>query len=232
MARKDEQKAKTELASLLRIKQLPDDLPLLTIPERLPSTQYTLEEVAMLAKSNSPAYQQQLAELSEARHQEEKAHKERGVNVGMDINLGLQQVNSTLGSAYRNQQVYALGSVQFNIPIMDHGAARKRHAAATAWVERQESALQETERRLAEDATVTLQKLYESRKMLENTEQTVKLAENMFYETAENYANGLCDINTFTLGQNRWITAYSNYLTVLEDFWKAYYHLQTLIQYE
>ncbi len=68
--------------------------------------------------------------------------------------------------------------------------------------------------------------------MLENTEQTVKLAENMFYETAENYANGLSDINTFTLGQNRWITAYSNYLTVLEDFWKEYYHLQTLIQYE
>ena len=182
--------------------------------------------------SNSPAYQRQLAELTEARHQEEKAHKERGINVGMDINLGLQQVNSTLGSAYRNQQVYALGSVQFNIPLMDHGAARKRHAAATAWVERQESALQETERRLAEDATVTLQKLNASRKMLENTEQTVKLAENMFHETADNYANGLCDINTFTLGQNRWITAYSNYLTVLEDFWKAYYHLQTLIQYE
>ena len=232
MARKEEQKARTELASLLRIKPLPDDLPLLTIPERLPSTSYTPEEVAMLAKSNSPAYQRQLAELTEARHQEEKAHKERGINVGMDINLGLQQVNSTLGSAYRNQQVYALGAVQFNIPLMDHGAARKRYAAATAWVERQESALQETERRLAEDATVTLQKLNASRKMLENTEQTVKLAENMFYETADYYANGLCDINTFTLGQNRWITAYSNYLTVLEDFWKAYYHLQTLIQYE
>ena len=105
-----------------RLLQLPDDLPLLTIPERLPSTSYTPEEVAMLAKSNSPAYQRQLAELTEARHQEEKAHKERGINVGMDINLGLQQVNSTLGSAYRNQQVYALGSVQFNIPLMDHGA--------------------------------------------------------------------------------------------------------------
>ena len=231
-ARKEEQKARTELASLLRMRQIPNDTALMEIPDMPPLTPYTADEVAMLAKNNSPAYQQQLAELTEARHQEEKAHKERGVNVGMDINLGLQQVNSTLGSAYKNQQLYALGSVQFNIPIMDHGAARKRHAAATAWVERQESALQETERRLAEDATVTLQKLNANRKMLENTEQTVKQAENMFYETADNYANGLCDINTFTLGQNRWITAYSNYLTVLEDFWKAYYHLQTLIQYE
>lgn len=232
VARKDEQEARTELASLLRMQQIPDSLPLLAIPETPPPTHYTLEEVAMLAKSNSPAYQHQLAELTEARHQEEKARKERGVNVGLDINLGLQQVNSTLGSAYKNQQLYALGTVQVTIPLMDHGAAKKRHAAATAWGERQESALQETERLLAEDATVTLQKLQASRKMLESTEQTIKLAEEMFYETVDNYANGLCDINTFILGQSRWVTAYVNYLTALEDFWVTHYHLQTLIQHE
>ena len=232
VARKDEQEARTELASLLRMQQIPDSLPLLAIPETPPPTHYTLEEVAMLAKSNSPAYQHQLAELTEARHQEEKARKERGVNVGLDINLGLQQVNSTLGSAYKNQQLYALGTVQVTIPLMDHGAAKKRHAAATAWGERQESALQETERLLAEDATVTLQKLQASRKMLESTEQTIKLAEEMFYETVDNYANGLSDINTFILGQSRWVTAYVNYLTALEDFWVTHYHLQTLIQHE
>ena len=232
VARKDEQEARTELASLLRMQQIPDSLPLLAIPETPPPTHYTIEEVAMLAKSNSPAYQHQLAELTEARHQEEKARKERGVNVGLDINLGLQQVNSTLGSAYKNQQLYALGTVQVTIPLMDHGAAKKRHAAATAWGERQESALQETERLLAEDATVTLQKLQASRKMLESTEQTIKLAEEMFYETVDNYANGLCDINTFILGQSRWVTAYVNYLTALEDFWVTHYHLQTLIQHE
>lgn len=232
VARKDEQEARTELASLLRMQQIPDSLPLLAIPETPPPTHYTIEEVAMLAKSNSPAYQHQLAELTEARHQEEKARKERGVNVGLDINLGLQQVNSTLGSAYKNQQLYALGTVQVTIPLMDHGAAKKRHAAATAWGERQESALQETERLLAEDATVTLQKLQASRKMLESTEQTIKLAEEMFYETVDNYANGLCDINTFILGQSRWVTAYVNYLTALKDFWVTHYHLQTLIQHE
>ena len=230
-ARKEEQKARTELASLLRMRQIPNDTVLMEIPDMPPLTPYTADEVATLAKNNSPAYQHQLAELTEARHQEEKAHKERGVNVGMDINLGLQQVNSTLGSAYRNQQVYALGSVQFNIPIMDHGAARKRHAAATAWVERQESALQETERQLVEDAIVTLQKLNDSRKMLERTGETIKLAESHFYETVESYTNGLCDINTFSLGQNRWVTAYTNYLDALEEFWTAHYHLKTLIEH-
>ena len=232
VTRQDELKARTELASLLRMDLPSADLPLLTIPDLPPPVSYTPEEAAMLAKFNNPAYQQRLAELTEARHQEDKARKERGVNVGLDINLGLQQVNTTLGSAYKNQQLYALGAVQVTIPLMDHGAAKKRHAAALSWVERQESALQETERLLAEDATVTLQKLQSCRMMLASTGQTVKLAEEAFNEAADNYANGLCDINTYTLAQSRWATAYNNYLTAMEDFWTTHYHLQTLIHYE
>ena len=103
----------------------------------------------------------------------------------------MQQVNNTFGSAYKNQQLYALGSVQFSIPLMDHGAAKKRHEKATAWAK----------------------------------EETYK-------ETAINYANGLCDINTFTLAESRWATAYTNYLAALEEFWVSHYHLQTLINYE
>ena len=232
VTRQDELKARTELASLLRIDLPSADLPLLTIPDLPPLVGYTSEEAAMLAKSNNPAYQQRSAELTEARHQEDKARKERGVNVGLDINLGMQQVNTTLGSAYKNQQLYALGAVQVTIPLMDHGAAKKRHEAALSWVERQESALQETERLLAEDATVTLQRVQSCRMMLASTGQTVKLAEEAFNEAADNYANGLCDINTYTLAQSRWATAYNNYLTALEDFWTTHYHLQTLIQYE
>ena len=230
VARKDESEARTALASLLRLKQMPADLPLLEIPDMPPPARYTADEVVMLAKSNSPAYQHQLAELTEARHQEEKARKEQGVNVGLDINLGMQQVDKTFGDAYKDQRLYALGSVQVTIPLMDHGAAKKRHAAAMAWGERQESALQEAERLLAEDATVTLQKQQDSRRMLESTEQTVRLAETMYYETVESYANGLCDINTYSLGQSRWVTAYTNYLTALEEFWTTHYHLQTLIK--
>ena len=102
VARQEELKARTALASFLRIKPTPEILPLLDIPETLPPTDYTASEVAARAMNNSPAYQQQLAELTEARHQEDKTQKERGVNIGVDVNLGLQQVNNTFGSAYKN----------------------------------------------------------------------------------------------------------------------------------
>ena len=232
VARQEELKARTELASFLRITPTPESIALLEIPATPPPTIYTASEVAERAMSNSPAYQHQLAELTEARHQENKTQQERGVNIGLDVNLGMQQVNNTLGSAFKNQQLYALGAVQVTIPLADHGAAKKRHAAAVGWVERQESALQEVERLLAEDATVTLQKLQTSRALLTTTQRTVTLAEETFNETADNYANGLCDINTFTLAQSRWVTAYSNYLTAMEEFWTNHYHLQTLVNYE
>ena len=99
-------------------------------------------------------------------------------------------------------------------------------------MEREEWALKEIERLLSEDASVTLQKLESGRMRLESTQKTSLLAEEAFNEIAENYAHGLCDINTFTLSENRWATAYTNYLTALEEFWSAYYHLKTLIQYE
>ena len=232
VTRKDELEARTALASLLRIKPLPADLPLLAIPQTPPPVPYTQEEVTELVMSNSPAYQQQLADLIKARRQEDKVNKERGLTVGLDLNLGLQQVHSSLGGAYRDPQFYALAAVQLTIPLMDHGAAKKQQAAAEAWVEREESALQETARILVENATLTLQRLNASRMILISTRQTADLAEEVFNETAENYANGLCDINTFTLAQSRWATAYTNYLSAVEDFWTAHYHLQTLIQYE
>jgi outer membrane protein TolC len=232
VARKEEQHARTELASLLRLEQLPADLALLGIPDMPSPVGLTPEEAVRLALSNSPAYQHQLAELTEARHQEYKARKERGIHVGIDVNLGMQQVNSTLGSAYKDQQLYALGAVQFSIPLMDHGAARKRHEKATAWADRQELASQEVERLLAEDAAVTLQRLQSSRNRLTSTQKTIQLAEETYNETAVNYANGLCDINTFTLAESRWATAYTNYLAALEEFWVSHYHLQTLINYE
>ena len=78
VARQEELKARTEFASFLRINPTPDSLPLLDIPDTPALADYTAAEVAERAMNNSPAYQHQLAELTEARHQENKTQKERG----------------------------------------------------------------------------------------------------------------------------------------------------------
>ena len=61
---------------------------------------------------------------------------------------------------------------------------------------------------------------------------TVAMADEVFELTAENYANGLCDINTYSLAQSRRDNAYNQHLTALARYWTTYYHLLTLTQYE
>jgi outer membrane protein TolC len=229
MARTAEEEARTRLASFLRCDG--DGLANLRLqyPQAPKVISLTAAEAISLALANSPAYQHQIAVLTESRHEEQKALKEKGVNVSLDVNVGMQQVDNVLGRAYRDQRLYAVGGVTLSVPLMDHGAAKSRHAAAQAWVEREESALDEAERQLREDVTTTLHNINIYRLLLERTAQAVSMADEVFELNAENYANGLCDINTYTLAQNRRDDAYNQYLSALEKYWTTYYHLQTLI---
>ena len=228
MARTAEEEARTRLASFLKLEgSVLSDMHLL-FPQDPKTITLTVAEAADLALANSPAYQHQMTAVLESRQQEQKARKEKGVNVSLDVNVGMQQVDHVLGHAYRDQRLYALGAVTFSVPLMDHGAAKSRHAAAQAWVRREESALDEAARRLSEDVTTTLQNMNIYRRLLEQTSQAVAMADEVFELNAENYANGLCDINTYTLAQNRRDEANNQYLLALEKYWTTYYHLLTL----
>jgi len=228
MARTAEKEARTRLASFLRLDG--DRLATLRLqfPQEPKVVSLTAAEAIDLTLANSPAYQHQIATLTESRHQEQKALKEKGVNVALDVNVGMQQVDNVIGRAIRDQRLYALGAVTFSVPLIDHGAAKSRHAAAQAWVEREESALDEAERKLSEDVTTTLHDINTYHQLLERTTQAVSMADEVFQLNAENYANGLCDINTYTLAQNRRDEAYNQYLSALEKYWTTYYHLLTL----
>ena len=228
-ARNEEKVARQALMSYLKN----DTLSLrMIVPDNPKPLTITTSEALQMAKANSPAYQHQKVLLMEASHQQEKAHKEKGVNVGLDVSLGLQQVGSNFAESYRNQQFYMLGAVTVSVPLMDHGAAKKRYEAATAWTAREASALDEVERALCEDVITTMQNLQSHQLLLENTAQAVTMADEVFELNAENYANGICDINTYSLAQSRRDNAYNQHLTALEKYWTTYYHLLTLTQHE
>ena len=230
MARIEEEVARTQLASFLRLHgDSLSPMTLLEYPREPKCITLTIAQAIDMALANNPAYQHQMATVTESRHQEQKAYKEKGLNVALDINVGMQQVDNVLGRAYRNQRLYALGAVTFSVPLMDHGAAKSRHAAAKAWVGREESALDETERTLREDVTSTMQDINTYRQLLERASEAADMADEVFDLNAENYANGLCDINTYSLAQNRRDNAYKQYLSALGKYWTSVFHLQTLI---
>jgi outer membrane protein TolC len=232
-ARNEEQLARESLSAYLRTGE--EAFPAgsrLSVPVYTKPVLLSDEEALLMAKANSPAIQEQQAALTEARHRQEKAGKEAGVKVGVDLNLGIQQLGSTFLAAYQNPQFYMVGAISLSVPLMDHGAARKGVAAATAWKDREEQALREVERALGEDVRTTLDNLRSHQQMLEHTAEAVAMADDVFELTAENYANGLCDINTYSLAQSRRDNAYNQHLTALANYWTTYYHLLTLTQHE
>ena len=108
---------------------------------------------------------------------------------------------------------------------------RREDRAATELVAAR-TAEREAERALDEDVRTTLDKLRSHEQLLAHTAEAVAMADEVFALTAENYANGLCDINTYSLAQSRRDNAYNQHLTALAGYWTTYYHLLTLTQYE
>ncbi|MBR6423454.1 MAG: TolC family protein [Bacteroidales bacterium] len=232
-ARNEEQLARESLQAYLR---LDEDSRLLdsrlTVPVQTKMLPLSEEDALRMARANSPALQQKQVALTEARHQQEKARREAGVKVGVDLNVGMQQFGSAVGIERYNPQFYMMGGVTFSVPLMDHGAARKGFSAASAWKAREEQALKEEERALDEDVRTTLENLRSLQQMLTHTSEAVSMADDVFQLTADNYANGLCDIDAYSLAQNRRDQAYNQHLTALANYWITYYHLLTLTQYE
>ena len=229
-----EEVARIRLASYLMVEgdSLPKDYftihPSLLTLNPQPITISAFDAINM-AINNSPVYQKQIIGLTESRHREQKAKKEKGLNVALDINLGLQQVDQNLGEVFRDQRLYASGGVTLSIPLMDYGAAKNRHAAAQAQVKREESVLEEVERALREDVLSTLHDVGTYYQLLQSTSDAVDTADKVYEMIAENYANGLCDINTYALAEKRRSDALHHYLVTLENYWTTYYHLKTLI---
>ena len=85
MARTAEEEARTRLASYLRLDGDALATMHLQFPQEPKDISLTVAEAVGLALANSPAYQHQIAILTESRHQEQKAQKEKGVNVSLDV---------------------------------------------------------------------------------------------------------------------------------------------------
>ena len=230
-AQAEEQLARESLQSYLRADVLPAGIRL-TVPTSTKPVYLSDGDALELARANSPALQQKKMELSEAMQQQQKARSEQGVKVGVDFSVGTQQLSNTFIGAYQQPQLFMLGAVSLRVPIVDNGAAKKNYAAATAWKSREEQALKEQERALDEDVRTTMDNLRAHEQMLAHTSEAVTMADEVFELTAENYANGLCDINTYSIAQSRRDNAYNQHLTALANYWITYYHLLTLTQYE
>ena len=185
-----------------------------------------------MAKRYNPEFGQ--AEEASLRAQQEldRAKREKGLQANLDLSVGLQKFGYDFNTLGSTNKMYSMANVTLGIPIVDHGMRRNNYNAAKKRAEYYDVQKVETERIVVESIVNTVNELQIQQMMLEDTKKAMELADESFRQNQYNYAQGLSDINTFTLAQNRKDSAHINYISSLRDFWLAYYRLCTITLYD
>ena len=185
-----------------------------------------------MAREYNPVFGQAEAAALIAEQEVDKTKKEKGLQMNLDLSVGLQKHGPDMSRFVSDNQPYTVGNVTMEFPIVDHGLRKNNYNAAKSRLEYYNVQKLETERTMSEAIINTVSDLQMQQQMLAETRKAMELADESFAQNQYNYAQGLSDINTFTLAQNRKDSAHINYIRALSDFWLAYYRLCSLTLYD
>lgn len=214
-------------ASYLHIAN-PDNIRL-CMPEALPNEEYTAELAIDMALSRHPDLLTIQQEQIRAQHKKAQAKHETGFKAKLDISVGINQLNTTLGNVYSDQKFQSIGLASISIPLVDHGAARQHRKAAEMELSRTSKNVQEAQRIISEEVTLTVLKLNEAKRKYPSQYETLNMARSLFAEASDSYANSIIDINTYSLAQTEYLKASANYIETMMQYWTSYYHLRSLV---
>ena len=185
-----------------------------------------------MAKQYNPEFGQAEEASMRAQQELDRAKREKGLQANLDLSVGLQKFGYDFNTLGATNKMYSMANVTLGIPIVDHGMRLSNYNAAKTRSEYYEVQKVETERVIIESIVNTVNELQIQQMMLEDTKRAMELADESFRQNQYNYAQGLTDINTFTLSQSRKDSAHINYISALKDFWLAYYRLCTITLYD
>lgn len=226
LAKVEMENARRELYSYIGVPE--NEAPMLVLPPVPETFILDRETVCEHVKRNNPVYSDNMVKQLEARDKEDKAKKEKGVQASMDLNIGIQNYAPTLGAAYSTPSFLSVSGVTVKIPIIDQQTANSRYNAARYRTQAVEAESKETLRTVMLDVDCALRDFENYQMLIVSARKALELADAAYQQADENYANGIADINTFAIAQNRKEDAYSNYLNTICCYWDAYYRLSML----
>lgn len=231
-------KAENDLAvvreSLRSYLNLPDDVTELDVelpdvPQLIAIDEHTAVDYAMKYNPDYLSYQENIISQQQ---QVDRARRETGIQASIDVSIARKNASSNLFTSYNMKQPYTVANVTLAVPINDHGAARNRMKAAESRLRLQEVNMQERARQLREEVINTLKDFNSEQRNLSETRRAIELSDRSFEQNQYNYAQGLVDINTFTLAQDRKDQAHTNYILSVQSFWISYFKLMRLTMFD
>lgn len=219
------------LLSFLHLTDTGQDISL-AIPQTPPVLNIDHQQSIDMALSKNPDLLTLYDNVLEAEYRLEEAKHRKGLNVGMDISVGIHNYSSTMPAAYSNPGLYSLAQMSFTIPLYDGGLSKKRISLAESSFRKSEYAAKEEARAIEESVRKLINAVETQQQLIGQSREDVILADETFAMIGRDYADGLLDMNTYQFALKRKDDTHRVYLELLSGFWENYYALCTITMYD
>lgn len=200
------------------------------VPLSIPSLQPDqLLKEAFINKAIGVGFQRRSLE---AKQGVQEAKAESGFSASISANFGLSNTSSDLGELVQQPKDYQSVFLQFNIPILDWGRAQARKKTAEANAQLVEYAI-ERDRQSFEQEIYTQVTLFEMLKQqLTLATEADRIASDKYEIANERYTLGNLSITDLSIAFTEKDQAKRDFITVLRDYWLAYYNLRYLTLFD
>lgn len=222
----DLQNATWLLSSFLR---LPSNMVfVLSLPEAPISMSIRYEDALRLAKKNHPIVPRNQENLLAARKELEKSKRESRFAASLSASIGFNQVASSIQDAYRKPLQQDLISVSLTIPLIDWGIGKGQVNMARSNLNTTVAAIEQEEAVFEQEVIKTIRNFEVKYKQIATAKEAEKVAEAAYEKAKQLFKIGKENVTGLNMAQSKRIEAKQNYISVLKDYWTAYYKIRKL----
>ncbi|WP_435357387.1 TolC family protein [Emticicia sp. SJ17W-69] len=196
------------------------------IPNLIPLIEPNAEKAINEARSNRSDYKNLELQENQAKMEVRSAEIGRRFSADLNVSLGFNQTDITLGKAFSNLQGSQTANVNFTIPIYNSGRNR-------ALVESAKNNLDATLERIKNEQNIIDLEVFNKVSEIKQLKTSLLISAKADtiaqkrYEVAKNrYLIGKIDITNLTIAQQEKDQAIVAYIQTLQQYWLAYFRLR------
>ncbi|GHM99312.1 membrane protein [Cytophagales bacterium WSM2-2] len=203
----------------------------LVMPEAIPEFELTEEEALAHAKKNRADYIAFDRRRIEAEASVAQAKGQR-YQANISASYGLNNSAPIIPDLYRAPSTQQIGSLSFNIPIIDWG--RRRSLMQTAYANKRlnDFTIAQDEVNFEQEIITQVRQFELLRLQIEITKKSDAVALERYIVAQNRYLIGKIDITNLAIALTEKDNAKRNYITALKSFWTAYFNLRRLTLYD
>lgn len=199
------------------------DIPLITI-----SPEFALQQAQM----NNPRFLEMKEQDYRSASDVERAKKANRFSADFNASVGLNQRAPDFDGAYRNPSEQQRFNVSLDVPLVDWGLGKGRYILAQRERETALASIKQQRNELEQEIIITVTNFNIRKESVSNSKEAATVANRAYEINKKRFIEGLTDINTLVIQQQRRDAAQKRYLSELEIFWKSYFQIRSMTLYD